>query len=405
MDDNIQCHRTREGILLLFSGNTLFDNRGVHDMSRTERLKTWLPRIAEAGLSGDQQKLEIVVVRAIRALKSESPETCKELGELLAEHSVNPNGLRWNGGGPPPVDAEEGFALIRSESTEDAPLPVLPPSIVKRVDQFIGERKMSQRLLQEGFLPPGSILLTGAPGTGKTMLSRWMARELDLPYVTLDLATSISSFLGKTGLNLRRTLDYARSRPCLLLLDEFDAIAKRRDDNSEVGELKRIVNVLLKELEDWPLQSVLVAATNHPELLDLAIARRFDLVIDIPMPGEEERIEILRQSGRRFSDEIPAGILHAMAASMDGVSGSELDSFMSAAVRQHLTADRELVRSLVEEFQMRLSERSTGQSIGEVLRSIQENAKGLFKVRDLAELFGKAPSTIQHHLKKEVQHG
>jgi len=374
-------------------------------MSRTDRLKTWLPKVAEAGLSGDQKKLEIVLVRAIRALKSYSPETCKQLGELLAEHSVNPNGLRWNGGGPPPVDAEEGFALIRSESTDDVPAPVMPPWIAKRVEQFVGERKGSQRLLEEGFLPPGLVLLTGAPGTGKTMLSRWMARELELPFVTLDLATSISSFLGKTGFNLRRTLDFARSRPCVLLLDEFDAIAKRRDDASEVGELKRIVNVLLKELEDWPLQSVLIAATNHPDLLDCAIARRFDLVIDIPMPGKKERIEILRQSGRRFSDEIPAAILHAMAVSLDGVSGSELDSLMNAAVRQHLAAEQELVRSLVEEFQLRLSKRLTGQSIGEVLRSIQANAEGLFKVRELAELFGKAPSTIQHHLKKEVQHG
>ncbi|MEP3927736.1 AAA family ATPase, partial [Rhodopirellula bahusiensis] len=218
-------------------------------------------------------------------------------------------------------------------------------------------------------------------------------------------ATSISSFLGKTGFNLRRTLDYARSRPCVLLLDEFDAIAKRRDDDSEVGELKRIVNVLLKELEDWPLQSVLIAATNHPELLDKAIERRFDIVIDIPLPGDNERAEILRQSGRQFSDQIPAELMHALAVGLEGTNGSELDSLMSAAVRQHLAGEQELVRSLVEEFQLRLSERLSTPSLGAVLRSVQANAKGLYKVRDLAELFGKAPSTIQHHLKKEVQHG
>lgn len=374
-------------------------------MSRTDRLQTWLPKVAEAALLGDSKKLEIVLVKAIRALKGHSPETCKQLGELLAEHSTNPNGLRWKASGPPPVDADEGFALVRSDSTDDVPLPVMSPPIMKRVEQFVSERKGCKRLLEQGFLPPGSVLLTGAPGTGKTMLSRWMAQRLELPFVTLDLATSISSFLGKTGFNLRRALDYARSRPCVLLLDEFDAIAKRRDDDSEVGELKRIVNVLLKELEDWPLQSVLIAATNHPELLDKAIERRFDIVIDIPLPGDDERIEILRQSGRQFSDKIPAELLHALAIGLEGTSGSELDSLMSAAVRQHLAGEQELVKSLIEEFQLRLSERLTGQSLGAVLRSVQANAKGLYKVRDLAELFGKAPSTIQHHLKKEVQHG
>lgn len=405
MDDKMWSHRTERPDSPFIVCFSLFDNMEGRDVSRTDRLQTWLPKVAEAALMGDSKKLEIVLVKAIRALKSHSPETCKRLGELLAEHSTNPNGLRWKGSGPPPVDADEGFALVRSESTDDAPPPVMSLAIMKRVDQFVSERKGCKRLLEQGFLPPGSILLTGAPGTGKTMLSRWMAQRLELPFVTLDLATSISSFLGKTGFNLRRTLDYARSRPCVLLLDEFDAIAKRRDDDSEVGELKRIVNVLLKELEDWPLQSVLIAATNHPELLDKAIERRFDIVIDIPLPGDDERVEILRQSGRQFSDKIPAELLHALAVGLEGTSGSELDSLMSAAVRQHIAGEQELVRSLVEEFQLRLSERLSGQSLGAVLRSVQANAKGLYRVRDLAELFGKAPSTIQHHLKKEVQHG
>lgn len=398
-------HRTGELFISVFTRNALFDNMKELNVGRTDRQKSWLPKIAEAALSGDQKKLEIVLVRAIRSLKSEAPEVCQQLGQLLSEHSTNPNGLRWRDSGPPPVDAEEGFALVRAESVEDAPAPVLPASVLKRVDQFVGQRKNCQRLLEEGFLPPGSVLLTGAPGTGKTMLTRWIARELSLPFVTLDLSTSISSFLGKTGFNLRRTLDYARSRPCVLLLDEFDAIAKRRDDASEVGELKRIVNVLLKELEDWPLQSVLIAATNHPELLDRAIARRFDVMLDIPLPGDDERFEILKRSGRRFSDEVPAGLLQAVACSLEGASGSELDSLMSAAVRHHLATEQILVRSLIEEIQLRLSERLTSKNIGEFIRLIQSKANGVFKVRELAELLGKSPSTIQHHLNKEVQHG
>ena len=385
-----------------FAGVSLFDIQGNIAMNRTSRLQAWLPKVAEAALSSDYRKLELVLVSAIRALKSESPEISKHLGDLLAEHSVNPNGLRWKTSGPPPVDADEGFALVRTESIDDAPAPVISPALLKRVNQFIKERIHSERLLAEGFRPPGSLLLIGVPGTGKTMFSRWLARELSLPLVTLDLATSISSFLGKTGLNLRRTLDYARSRPCVLLLDEFDSIAKRRDDTGEVGELKRVVNVLLKELEDWPLQSVLVAATNHPELLDNAIARRFDLVLDVPLPGDAERLAILKRAACRFSADIPEGLLNALAGSLEGTSGSDLDSLMCAAVRHHLSSDEDLVKSLVEEFQIRLADRLTSQNIGSFLRSIQSNAQEVFKVRELAKLFGKSTSTIQHHLKKGV---
>jgi AAA+ superfamily predicted ATPase len=97
----------------------------------------------------------------------------------------------------------------------------------------------------------------------------------------------MSSFLGKTGSNVRAVLDYAMSTPCVLLLDEFDAIGKRRDDDRELGELKRLVTVLLQAIDDWPQSSLLIAATNHGELLDPAIWRRFDVELTFDLPSDE----------------------------------------------------------------------------------------------------------------------
>ncbi|MDN3612622.1 AAA family ATPase [Vibrio ostreicida] len=119
------------------------------------------------------------------------------------------------------------------------------------------------------------------------MSARWLANQLDLPLLILDLATVMSSFLGKTGSNVRAVLEHAMSFPCVLLLDEFDAIAKRRDDDRELGELKRLVTVLLQTIDEWPSTSLLVAATNHGELLDPAIWRRFDMEILFTMPSKD----------------------------------------------------------------------------------------------------------------------
>lgn len=402
LDDNMTRYRTNALIWRGFPDGLSFETVAEFSVGRTKTID-WLPRIAEAGLSGDSRKLELVVVRAIRALRADAPDVAGELGKILSQYSANAGGLRW-AAGPPPVDADEGMSLIKSESVESAERPILPHILQQRVDRFVRERRESAALLAEGFLPPGSVLLTGAPGTGKTMLARWIADQLQLPFVALDLATSISSYLGKTGFNLRRTLDYARSHSCVLLLDEFDAIAKRRDDETEVGELKRIVNVLLKELEDWPLQSVLVAATNHPELLDKAIRRRFDLTIELPLPGESERLAILRTAGARFSNEIPEKLLAACAHCLEGTSGSDLHQLMVTIVRQHLASGVSLVRSLGEELESRLANELTGQNIGVLVREIQNAADGSFTVRELADLFKRSASTIQHHLKKETAH-
>jgi hypothetical protein len=357
-----------------------------------------IPKLVEAGLAGNRQRLELLALTAIRILKAGSPEIAEQLGTLLAKYSANGTALRWHSAEPPPADADAGLALMRIMPVDDAAEPVFEPSVQATVNRFLRERHESERLLREGFAPPRTLLLKGAPGTGKTMLASSLAQQLGLRLVVLDLATAISSFLGKTGSNLRRSLDYARANPCLLLLDEFDAIGKRRDDTTEVGELKRIVNVLLKELEEWPLHSVLVAATNHPELLDPAINRRFDVVLQIPLPGEAESKAILMQACGRFASTFPEGFLAAIARTLAGGNGSELDTLAKGVIRRHVVEQAPLALAFVEAITQRTPEVSKD-DLALLVRALKTTG---LTVREIAVLFGKGSSTVQYHLKKKT---
>lgn len=363
----------------------------------TDRIGTFLTQFLEAGLSSNKQRLELLSLTAIRVLKKDYPQTCDDLGSLLSRFSVNVDSLRWHKAEPPPVDADAGLDLLRIIPADDALEPVLGPDIGNAVNRFICERGESEKLLREGIFPPRSLLLKGPPGTGKTMLAKWLAYKLGLSFVVLDLATSISSYLGKTGSNLRRSLDYARANPCLLLLDEFDSIAKRRDDSSEVGELKRIVNVLLKELEEWPLHSVLVAATNHANLLDPAIHRRFDVVLNIPMPDLREREAILLRGIGRFAGEMEPSFTSALAQALDGCNGSEVDTLARSAIRRHLVEKIPLEQAIVTAIIQRVPDLSKDEFAR--LALILKDCAGL-SVRDIADLLGKGSSTIQYHLSK-----
>lgn len=166
--------------------------------------------------------------------------------------------------------------------------PIYAEKTQKVLDRIVGEYGKRESLEAMGLFPSTKLIFSGAPGVGKTLAAKWMANELKIPLYTLNLAAVMSSYLGKTGNNIRRVFEFASKSPCILLLDEFDAIAKKRDDDSDVGELKRLVTVLLQEIDNFSTSSMLIAATNHPDLLDPAVWRRFEVRIGFEMPDDAD---------------------------------------------------------------------------------------------------------------------
>jgi SpoVK/Ycf46/Vps4 family AAA+-type ATPase len=174
---------------------------------------------------------------------------------------------------------------------------VLPEAVEKRFQRIEREYAARDRLAHHGLRYRQKILLYGLPGCGKTLGAERLAWNTGLPLLKVRFDAMVSSFLGETANNLRLVFDKASAEPCLLFLDECDSIAKSREDTQEVGEIKRVVNTFLQILDEYESSSgLLVAATNLNKSLDTALWRRFDDLIEVPKPGEQELEFILKQT-------------------------------------------------------------------------------------------------------------
>lgn len=167
-------------------------------------------------------------------------------------------------------------------------LSLLLPDLTRTlIDEFVEEQVRADLLRSEGLEPRHTMLMVGEPGTGKTSLAEAIATTLALPFHKVRYDSLVGSYLGETSGRLRRIFEHARTNPCVLFFDEFDAIGKERGDTTDVGELKRVVASLLTQIEEMPATTVVICASNHPQLLDSAAWRRFELRLALPMPDTD----------------------------------------------------------------------------------------------------------------------
>jgi len=161
---------------------------------------------------------------------------------------------------------------------------VLSSEISQRFEQVLLEQRQKDRLAQYGLLPRRKLLFTGPPGTGKTMSAAVLATELKLPLYTIVLDNLITRFMGETAAKLRFIFDYIRQTKAVYLFDEFDAIGAKRNAKNDVGEIRRVLNSFLILVEQDNSESIILAATNHPELLDKALYRGLMILFNLKSP-------------------------------------------------------------------------------------------------------------------------
>lgn len=285
-------------------------------------------------MDGKGEDVAALARRALRHVAERRPDLVEDINMVLRASSA----VMRRGPTPPisqvsmPVDQDSRLELLRRyEAPNITGEPAWPPAIAEQLRHVLVERERERELRDAGLTATRSMLFVGPPGVGKTLAAKWLARALGLPLLVLDLSAVMSSFLGRTGGNIRSVLDYAQSFPSVLLLDEFDAIAKRRDDATEIGELKRLVTVLLQAVDDWPVHSLLVAATNHPELLDPAVWRRFERVVEFPLPSQEDIRTVIATTMQGSLDSLDPAVL---AAVLRGRSFADISRLLTAAKRE-----------------------------------------------------------------------
>lgn len=380
-------------------------------MTDINRYINELFRIVNGALRLDVDKVRNYTAFLADKLESEGDQALADrLRTMLKEndHQLRPTEAAFSKSLP--VDSESRFPLLERvnlKALRDPPL-LLAQNQWDTVNEFLSVAKSHAQIEAQDITGALSFLMYGPPGTGKSRMARHIASELGLDLYVARLDGLISSYLGSTAKNIRALFAFAAKTPCVLFLDEFDAIAKLRGDSQELGELKRVVNSFLQNLDTLGKQSIVIAATNHEMLLDSAVWRRFSYRIELRFPEPEIR----KQMWSTFIAplELPEREVELLTDLSEGFSGSDIYESCLRLRRRHITTREkpqlkdafEIVQNLAignGEGRRFVSELA-GKEIESAAHVLRERNSKLYSLAALADLFGLSKTTMHRFAMK-----
>jgi hypothetical protein len=300
-----------------------------------------------------------------------------------------------------PVDGESRLPVADEERYRRGEVSVVFTGTLQNdLKQFLDTFKASEQLSAHGIDIAASMLLYGPPGCGKTQIARFIAAELELPLIVARMDSLISSYLGSTAKNLRLLFEFAASHPCILFLDEFDALAKMRDDARELGELKRVVISLLQNIDALGRDHLLIAATNHDHLLDPAVWRRFAHRIHVTAPDREARRQLLKNYYRTFADD---ETISTVVALTEGLSGAQIKDVAETAVRDAIL-QKSMAISQYDAVNSALRATIGESGLANRIHYLYSFDKKTYTQSRLAELFNVSQPQISRML-KDIRNG
>lgn len=292
-----------------------------------------LVSLVRAGAQGDRAQVQKTVEAIAAEERAKKHDVLADrLMEQLQTRGINGNGAHLARGLVTDGNPSAGLVMEKMPIRRLEDL-TLPPEVAEVVRELTEEQHRADLLRSYNLEPRNRVLLTGPPGNGKTSLAEALAFGLHLPLFVVRYEAVIGSYLGETARRISQVFEHARSRRCVLFFDEFDSVGKERGDTHETGEIKRVVSSLLLQIDALPSHVVIVTASNHPELLDRAAWRRFQIRLELPMPtralATEWFVKFQKSAGRNI------GIApRTFADKMKGVSFAELEDFGSDVLRQ-----------------------------------------------------------------------
>ena len=342
-----------------------------------------LAQLVRLVIAEQYDDVRLYVARLVRKYRETMPALSEQLDLYLRNKPQKPaQGLRKVTVPKPtqsqamPVDEDSRLTLLKAPNEKITSKPLLSSQIEDSLDQIILERKHIDRLKALGLQPTRSAIFVGPPGVGKTLTASWLAQKLGVPFYALD---------------------FAKKGPCVLLLDEIDSIAKKRSDDSDVGELKRLVTVILQEVDEWPSSSLLLAATNFAELIDPALWRRFDLVLNFEKPNSES----IKEAIKRFLGPdyaIFARWIDLLVIMFKDESFSNIERSINKfrrSVALGISSDEELIESFIKDG---LSELDRNER-KEIAVNLKRNSK--LSQHAISDLTGVSRDTIRKYSPKK----
>lgn len=272
----------------------------------------------------DREFLSVAMQAAAHEARLGHATVAQQLRDLIDEAKRRSSTLQSRAGQLVVLEPRGDLANLLSVQTPEIRLNdmALPETLAGRLRRVLLEQRQQTMLRAHGLTPRRKLLFIGPPGSGKTMTASALAGELHLPLFTIMLEGLITKFMGETAAKLRLVFEAIRQTPGVYLFDEFDALGAHRNQSNDVGEIRRVLNSFLQLLEKDSSQSLIVAATNHPEMLDRALFRRFDDVIEYALPDSKLAGEILARKLAPFQTEDVEWSL--VLPAVEGLSQAEL---------------------------------------------------------------------------------
>ncbi|MBU7449252.1 MULTISPECIES: AAA family ATPase [Lactiplantibacillus] len=347
-----------------------------------------IPDIVESFIKQDNNEFEMATLTLIRLLEKKDPKVAIQLKKSLSDYHAGKSGVQESR----TISATENELLTAVTPTKGLDDLVISTEVRNDIEEIIKSHKSKEALQKVGLNPITKVLFSGPSGTGKSSAAEVIATKLALPLYRVNTAQLLSSYLGDTSKNVASIITYVRTHRVVLLLDEFDSIGGNRNDATDVGEMRRIVNTLLQSLDAWENRGIFIATTNRLQDIDDALFRRFDLNIRFSSPDVQARYALWLMY---LGDYVDNRKLKEIAELIDNVSPAEIEILSQRALRQSVLNDVEVVPILIQFLRRPLEQtKQNKKNISQALKKIDPTLTLL----QISELTGTSTSSVSRYL-------